>query len=117
MELPGIGYFLQIFSRPRSMGVHSGWAPQKAWHSTIRLADEAHGRWSKAVTRLCQGFLPTVALLHGMGVIDLDSFVASCWKEMYSWPAIHWAMIEALVAAFAFVAWISLFFILNEIPL
>lgn len=57
-----------------------------------------------------------MALLHGMGVIDLDSFVASCWQEMYSWPAIHWAMIEALVAAFAFVAWISLFFILNEIP-
>ena len=98
------------------MGVHSGWVPEKAWHSTIRLADEAHGRWSAATTMLCQGLLPAVATLHGMGFIDLDSLVASVWLELYSWPAAHWAMIEALVAALAFFGWISLFFILNEIP-
>ncbi|CAK9026205.1 Cholesterol 25-hydroxylase (Cholesterol 25-monooxygenase) [Durusdinium trenchii] len=42
--------------------------------------------------------------------------VAQTWQELHSWPALHWAMIEALVAAVSFVGWISWFFLLNEIP-
>jgi len=91
------------------MGLHQ-WAQRPTqWHSTIRLADDAHGLGSKALTRLCQAVLPAVAVLHITGAVDMDSLVASLWQEIYSWQATHMAMIEALVAAFAFVAWISLF--------
>ena len=80
---------------------------------------------------------------HGISrcQVDLDSLVERIWQELYAWPMIHWSMIEALVAAFAFVAgrrwpfhlkgrrlrrscerpfrqvWISFFFLLNELPM
>ena len=29
--------------------------------------------------------------------------MAQLWQEMYTWPLVHWAMIEAIVAAVCFV--------------
>ena len=63
-----------------------------------------------------QGALPSIFLLHSLGAVDLDMILAKVWHEFYSCPALHWAMIEALVAAVSFFAWISWFFFLNEIP-
>lgn len=84
--------------------------------SSISLADAHHGFWSKVMTRLCQCTLPFMFLLHCFGAVNLDTMVAQTWQELHSWPALHWAMIEALVAAVSFVGWISWFFLLNEIP-
>ena len=33
----------------------------------------------------------------------MDTWVAHLWQEMYTWPLVHWAMIEAIVAAVCFV--------------
>jgi len=84
------------------------------WHPEISLTQ--HGLWSKALTRLCQCVLPVILLLHASAVVNLDAWVAKLWQELYTWPQLHWAMIEALVAAIAFVVWISGFFLINEIP-
>jgi hypothetical protein len=52
--------------------------------------------------------LPVILLLHASAVVNLDAWVAKLWQELYTWPQLHWAMIEALVAAIAFVdPWIN----------
>eukprot|EP00913_Durusdinium_trenchii_P033463 g31329.t1 len=89
------------------------------WQDSLAVLAKMRGSGLEVTAEnlgLCQCTLPFMFLLHCFGAVNLDTMVAQTWQELHSWPALHWAMIEALVAAVSFVGWISWFFLLNEIP-
>lgn len=81
----------------------------------VRLADQAHGRWSHAITAACRCFVPILALLHCSGQLDLDLMIARYWTALYDWPAAHYPMMEACVAGASFYIWIKWFDLLGEL--
>lgn len=78
------------------------------------LSDARNAKKGQWITNVVRAALVLIFFGHFAGAFDLDGAVAGLWQWMYDRSWCHLAMMEAIVAAISFFAWIVHFRTLNE---